>query len=168
MPVLPRVFINNIIKVFNGADPKKQISVRPTGRRPQQERGIPLQIMTFAAVTSNQRQEQEVESQMAQAGAEGEARGCASTSCCSDGLSLCSSTTVCIPRWLREGIVENRCKPLWKTAKRDPLSILWHDILLAENSICQESNKYEPDRTGVLQKAKKEKRKQCMKMYFTS
>lgn len=165
MPVLHQVFKNNKIKVFNGADPKKQISVRRPvrGKTSAQERL--LQIMTFAAVTSNQSQEQGVSPRMAQTGA-GEGRSSASISCCSDGL--CSFTTVCIPHWLREGIVENRLKPLWKTANRYPLSFLWHDILLTENSICQESNKYEPDRTRVLQKAKEEKRKQCMKMYFTT
>lgn len=63
MPVLPGVFKNNIIKVFNGAGPKKQISVRRIPGRPQDKREILLQIMAFAAVTPAQSQELEAEPQ---------------------------------------------------------------------------------------------------------
>lgn len=124
MPVLPRVFINNIIKVFNWADPKKQISVRPTGRRPQQERGIPLQIMTFAAVTSNQRQEQEVESQ------DGTSRSRRSQGLCLHFLLLRWTFTVllhhCVHATLAQG---GNCREQMQTSvencqKRSPFNSL--------------------------------------------
>lgn len=39
-----------------------------------------------------------------------------------------------------------------------PLSFLWHGILLTENSICQESNKCEPDRTRSSSESKERKK----------
>lgn len=63
MPVLPGVFKSDIIKVFNRADPKKQIGVRRICGRPQHKGETLLQIMAFAAVTPTQSQEQEAEPQ---------------------------------------------------------------------------------------------------------